>query len=257
VLKSGVADPEPDCIHIKPAGDETQVASACVQLTHALGELGAENVGPGIVAKLYAAGFTDLRKIFAATVADLTKSDGIKEKGAERIYAGLRVKQSSWTDLNFMVASCCMPRGVGHSKLTPLLALNPMVTTWTSAGPAFKAAKPAGLSEKTIDAIMEAIPAYLAWKTATGLASSAAPSPPVAPAPAPASGKQHVVVFTGVRDKAFEAALQAKGHIVADTVTKKTTHVIYADGATTSTKMIKAKEMGAALLSLSEAKVEL
>ena len=243
---------EAGCIHIKPAGAEAQVASACVQLTHALGELGAENVGPGIVAKLYAAGFTSLKKIFTASVTDLTKTEGIKEKGAERIYAGLRVKQGEWTELNFLVASCCMPRGVGHSKLAPLLALNPRVSTWTSDP--FKAAKPAGLSEKTIDAIVDAIPAYLAWKAATGLAPATVVPPTVVPTAVPA--KQYVFVFTGVRDKTFEAALQAKGHIIADTVTKKTTHVVYADGATTSTKMIKAKEMGAALLPLSQAKAD-
>jgi DNA ligase (NAD+) len=246
---------EAGCIHIKPiVGDATtDTASACIQLTHALGELGAENVGPGIVAKLYAAGFTSLQKIFAASVTDLTKAEGIKEKGAERIYAGLRVKQGSWTELNFLVASCCMPRGVGHSKLTPLLALNPRVSTWTSPA-AFKAAKPAGLSEKTIDAIVDAIPAYLAWKAATGLVPSTVAPSTVVPTVVPA--KQYVFVFTGVRDKTFESALQAKGHIIADTVTKKTTHVVYADGATTSTKMIKAKEMGATLLPLSQAKAD-
>ena len=61
------------------------------------------------------------------------------------------------------------------------------------------------------------------------------------------------VVFTGVRDKELEAALQAAGHIVADTVSKKTTHVVYADGPQpTTTKITKAKEMGAELLTLSE-----
>ena len=249
------ANGEPDCIHIKPAGDETLVASACIQLTHALGELGAENVGPGIVAKLYAAGFTDLRKIFAASPADLAKGDGIKEKGAERIWQGLRVKQGGWTELNFMVASCTMPRGVGHTKLTPLLALKPNPADWPAAAAAFKAAKPAGLSEKTIDAIVEVIPAYLAWKAATGLAASVPVVTATAAIVIPAGKSQCIIVFTGVRDKAFEAELAAKGHIVADTVTKKTTHVIHADGGTaTSTKIVKAQEMGAKILSLSAAK---
>jgi len=237
-----------------------------VQLTHALGELGAENVGPGIVAKLYNAGFTDLRKIYAASVADLTKAEGIKEKGAERIWQGLRVKQASWTELNFMVASCTMPRSVGHTKLTPLLALNPSPATWLK-GEAFKAARPAGLSDKTIDAIVDAIPAYLAWKAATGLSASLSKlsaSLPTAVASlsaslVPAPTNKHIVVFTGVRDKAFEATLQAAGHIVADTVTKKTTHLIHADGPGTalSTKVVKAQEMGIAIMSLSQAKTNL
>ena len=247
----GTTDSEKDCIHITPVGDESATASACIQLTHALGELGAENVGPGIVAKLYAAGFTDLKRIYAASAAELAaKVDGCKEKGADRIYAGLRVKQSSWTELNFLIASCTMPRGVGHSKLTPLLSLNPSPASWVAAD--LKAKRPAGLSEKTIDAIVDAIPAYLAWKAATGLSVSA--SAPAVAAVAAAAG-QMIVVFTGVRDKALEATLQSKGHIVADAVTKKTTHLVHADGAAaTSTKLIKAQEMGIKILSLSDFK---
>jgi len=244
--------PETTAVHIKPVGDDTATASACIQLTHALGELGAENVGPGIVAKLYDAGFTDLRKIYAATPADIAaKVDGCKEKGADRVWQGLRAKQAGWTELNFLVASCTMPRSVGHTKLTPLLALNPNPALWTAAE--LKAARPAGLSEKTIDAIIAAIPAYLAWKAATGLV----PSIKTVQVPAPPKNqKQLVIVFTGVRDKALEAALVTKGHIVADTVTKKTTHVVHADGpaTATTTKIIKAQEMGATILTLSECK---
>lgn len=242
-----------DSIHIKPVGQEAATESACVQLTHALGELGAENVGAGIVAKLYAAGLTDIRKIYAASVDELAAIDGIKSKGAERIHVGLRAKQPSWTELNFMVASCTMPRGVGHTKLTPLLALGPDPAMWNAA--TLKAKKPAGLSDKTIDAIVEAIPAYLKWKGATGLVTST-PTPP--PQSSPVHG-QHVVVFTGVRDKAFESTLLAAGHVVADSVTKKTTHVIHGDGpaVATSTKIIKAQEMGIKTLSLSQAKAEL
>ena len=236
-------------IHVKPVGDDSAKESACIQLTHALAELGAENVGPGIVAKLYAAGYTNLKKIYAASVADLASVDGCKEKGAERIYTGLRVKQSSWTELTFMIASCTMPRGVGHQKLSPLFAIHPTLATWSAA--AFKAARPAGLSEKTIDAIMEAIPAYLAWKNATGLAATAT-------ATAATAATKGTVVFTGVRDKALEEALVAKGYAITDTVTKKTNYLVYADGPMpTTTKFVKAKEMGIKILSVSQVKTEL
>ena len=106
---------------------------------------------------------------------------------------------------------------------------------------------------------MDAIPAYLAWKAATGLSVSAS-APAVAAVAAAATvaagaAGQMIVVFTGVRDKALEATLQSKGHIVADAVTKKTTHLVHADGAAaTSTKLIKAQEMGIKILSLSDFK---
>ena len=249
------ASEEVGCIHIKPVGDDALVESECIKLTHALAELGAENVGAGLVAKMYAAGFTTVGAIYKATAATFAaKVDGCKEKGADRLWTGLRVKQSSWTTLNFMVASCTMPRGVGHTKLKPLLALEPCVELWISPSIAakFKANRPAGLSDKTIDAILETIPAYLSWASETDLTGSlvsvAAPAPPLL-----SPDKAMTVVFTGVRDKELEAALQAAGHIVADTVSKKTTHVVYADGPQpTTTKITKAKEVGAELLTLSE-----
>ena len=242
-------------IHIRPVGDDAATASACVQLTHALGELGAENVGPGLVAKMYAAGFKTIGAIYKATAAEFAaKVDGCKEKGADRLWTGLRAKQASWTTLNFMVASCTMPRSVGHTKLTPLLALEPRVELWSAA--ALKAAKPAGLSPATIDAIVEAIPAYLAWFSETGLTPVKQTIAVKASIPIP--DKVMVVVFTGGRDKELEEKLQATGHTVADTVSKKTTHVVYADGpAPTTTKITKAKEIGAQILSMSEFRAQI
>jgi NAD-dependent DNA ligase len=61
-----------------------------------------------------------------------------------------------------------------------------------------------------------------------------------------------IVVLTGFRDKALTTQLEAAGHTMADTVSKKTTHVVYPDGPEpTSTKLSKAKELGATVLSAS------
>ena len=246
------------CVHIKPIGDATADAAACIQLTKALSELGAENVGPGVVAKLYAGptGLKTLRAIYAASVADFTRIDGIQQRGAERIYTGLRAKQGSWTELNFLVASCKMPRGVGHTKLAPLLALEPNPAIWTRPDTIarFKSSRPPGVSDATIDAIVEVIPLYLAWKADTGFTPIVPLTPSLVP-PALALAPAHImtVVFTGVRDKELEARLTSNGHIVADSVTKKTTHVVHADGAETNTvKIKKARDAGIEIVSLSE-----
>lgn len=246
------ATDEVGCIHIKPVGDDSAVAAACIKLTHALGELGAENVGPGLVAKMYAAGFTTIGAIYKATAAEFAAAvDGCKEKGAERLWAGLRAKQSTWTTLNFLVASCTMPRSVGHTKLTPLLALNPNPAAWPGSVSELKTAKPAGISPATIDAIVEAIPAYTEWVTSNNLVANLETKTKTKTKPTPE--EQWTIVFTGVRDKALEAVLDAAGHTVADTVTKTTTHVVYADGPLpTTTKITKAEEIGAKILSLSD-----
>jgi NAD-dependent DNA ligase len=239
-------------VHVKAAPSADGAISddlLVTQLTYALSELGVENVGPGVVAKLFAAGYRTLAAIYAATPAELAaRVDGVKAKGAERIWSGLRAKQATWTELNMMVASCVMPRCVGHTKLKPLLALNADPTTWTPAP--FKAARPAGLSEKTIDDICAAIPAYLAWRTTNSLPITS-PAPAVGGAGA-ATTHAMTIVFTGVRDKDLEAALAAAGHTVAAAVSKKTTHVAYPDGpAPTSSKITKAQELGVQLITVS------
>jgi DNA ligase (NAD+) len=205
-------------VHIGPVAGNValEAESEKIKLTHALGELGAENVGPGIVAKLYDAGFTTVGAVYAGSPAEFeARLDGVKEKSAQRIYEGLRAAQSGWTTLTFLTASSTMPRGVGKTKLAPLLAMEPDVTAWTTAT---LSPRPAGLS------------------------ASAAASKPV---------DAMTVVFTGARDKALEAELVAKGHTVAPSVTKKTTHVVYPDGPIpTSSKIDAAKAAGIPILTI-------
>ena len=247
----GTATEEAGAIHIKPAGDEVATESACIKLTHSLGVLGAENVGPGIVAKLYAAGFTTIGKLYAASPATL--GSGTAGKQAERTWAGLRASQKSWNTATLLCASGALPRGVSHAKVAPLLTLNPNPATWSSA--ALQAARPAGLSDKTIEAIVASIPAYLTWLAETGFAP---PTPPPVEAPAvpkPAPADRMVVVMTGFRDKALETALTEAGHLVNPAVTKQTTHVLYPDGPEpASTKLDKAKSLGIPILPKSQLK---
>ena len=174
---------------------------------------------------------------------------GCKGKMAERIWTGIRVGQPKWTEINFMVASCKMPRGVGHTKLKPLLTLNPNPVTWNAA--TFKAARPAGISDATIDAILEAIPAYQTWRqeNIAPMVSLPPPVPTSLPTAQQVPATQMTVVFTEFRDKELRATLEAAGHIVADTITKKTTHVIHPDGPTpSSVKIQKAQSLGAAVM---------
>jgi NAD-dependent DNA ligase len=247
-----LGDPE-TAVHIGPvAGNAAlEAESDKIKLTHALGELGAENVGPGLVAKLYDAGFTTVGAVYAGSPAEFeARLDGVKEKSAQRIYEGLRAAQSGWTTLTFLTASSTMPRGVGKTKLAPLLAMEPDVTAWTTAT---LSPRPAGLSDKTIDAIITSVPAFLAWFAETGFHAAAPPPSNSASASAAASKPVDAmtVVFTGARDKALEAELVAKGHTVAPSVTKKTTHVVYPDGAApTSSKIDAAKAAGIPILTI-------
>lgn len=234
---------EETSIHVKPVTGTLVAERAQIRLVHALGELGAEHVGPGVVERLYAAGFRTIRTIYAATASELAATPGFKEAGAQRVWVGLRAGQKGWTQLTFLVASCTMPRSVGHRKLQPLLEIEPNVADWPVT---LRAVVVPGLGPSTLAAILAAVPAYLEWRRMAGLELGA---PTVHKTQVQQSQSQsqsqYVVVFTDVRDKAFEAVLEAAGHAIVDTVTRKTTHVVYPNGPRPTTmKISKAIALG-------------
>ena len=140
-----------------------------------------------------------------------------------------------------------MPRGVGHTKLAPLLALEPNVAAWSRAR---LMPRPAGLSDKTIDAIVASIPDFLAWFAETGFVAQEKAAGGAGGA-AIINKDAMTVVFTGTRDKELEADLLAKGHIIVPSVTKKTTHVVYPDGPLpTSSKIDAAQKSGIPVLTM-------
>jgi NAD-dependent DNA ligase len=233
-------------VHIRPAAGAENSELQTAKLTHALGELGAEHVGPGVVAKLYSAGFKTVGQVYAASPQDfVSRLKSVKAAMASKIYDGLRSNQSKWTELDFIVASSTMPRTVGRTKLTILLAKGPPTTWDTWIGHTIPS-----ISHDSLMQIVDAVPAYMKWRHENLGWTHGVSLLPQAPAP---EGGGLTVVMTGERDQAFIAALTAKGHTIASSVTKKTTAVVYPDSEAepSSSKVTKAKELGIPVLTVS------
>ena len=233
-------------VHIRPAAGAENSELQTAKLTHALGELGAEHVGPGVVAKLYSAGFKTVGQVYAASPQDfVSRLKSVKAAMASKIYDGLRSNQSKWTELDFIVASSTMPRTVGRTKLTILLAKGPPITWDTWIGHTIPS-----ISHDSLMQIVDAVPAYMKWRHENLGWTHGVSLLPQAPAP---EGGGLTVVMTGERDQAFIAALTAKGHTIASSVTKKTTAVVYPDSEAepSSSKVTKAKELGIPVLTVS------
>ena len=232
-----------DGIHIKPSADANTSDLQTAKLIHALGELGAEHVGPGVVAKLVHAGFKTIGQIYAASEKEfMSRLSGVKAAAASKIYNGLRKNQHKWTELDFIVASSTMPRLVGRTKLAVLLEKGPPNKWHTFIGTTFP-----GISQDTLIQIIAAIPAYMTWRHAnlnwaTVHTQTSLPEGSL------------IVVMTGERDQTLLAELAQKGHSVGSSVTKKTSAVVYPDTETepTSTKVTKAKELGVPVLTVSQ-----
>jgi NAD-dependent DNA ligase len=210
------------------------------KMVHALGELRVEHVGSGLVTKLFDAGFKTLRSLYAAKSADFLVVKGVKGAMADKIFEGLRAAQSTWTELDLIVASSTMPRTVGRTKMATLLARAPVTDLASLQGQAIP-----GISPDTIQQVVACVPAYLDWRQYNFPAVAVVTS---------TVEKIGSIVMTGERDAALIAEVLARGYEIGASVTKKTIAVIYPDGEAepSTSKVEKAHKEGIPVLTVSQ-----
>lgn len=175
------------------------------QLLHFFKTLDVPGVGPGTIRSLMDAGFNTPGEILKASVAQLKEILG--PTLGQRLHDSYREKLAAASDKTLMLASSLLPRGFGAKKLD---ATEP--SSWPN------------------------LPAFERWKL-ENFAGLAAPSKPSAAAAPQPTG--WVLCFSGFRDKDLKTVLEAQGHTVSDSLTKKTTHLIIPDKSYSSSKTAK------------------
>jgi len=219
------------------ATSESAEQSAAL-MTHFVTTIGVSGCAAGQVKKLVEGGIVTVGDLVAAPVAELQRLVGAVAGAG--LAAQLPARLAAATELVLMVASRLMPRGVGDTKLTAVFAVQPDYRLWGSLAP------PAGWSRDTFEQMLAALPAYELWRRALPVGVKAPPTQ------TPLQVAKGCVVFTGFRDTALAAQAEAYGYAFADTVTKKTTVLVTADGASESGKVKKARDAGIKVVTRSE-----
>ena len=217
-------------------------------IQHCLTTLGVEGVGPGLVKKLVEGGFNTMKKVYSADGSALGKVIGAGR--GPTLATDLLKKVEGASQVQLLIASNLLPRGVGERKLRTLYSIEADATNWTKQS----LRSPAGWSETSIDELLTTLPKVFGWiertfgplsKVAKGNVDSLQESVKKVEQ----EGPLKYVVFTGCRVKELPS-----GWIMEDSVTKKTNLLVVADSAidkeTTKTK--KAKDLGIKIVSLSE-----
>jgi NAD-dependent DNA ligase len=236
-------------VQIAGTAVSTEVLKA--QLVHFAKTMEIVGMGPGVVAKLVDAGVDSVRKLFGTKSTDLVRILG-KSLGP-KIEAELEAISGRATEIQLMVASSRMPRLIGDTKLKVLFDLKADPRQWSTL-PA-----PQGWSADKLAELIAVLPAYETWRQSE---TPHIPYPilpvvtPVAVAPVVAKG---TVCFTGVRSKELESQLEAAGWKVVSSVSGKLGVLVVADsdGADTSEKAKKARDLGVRILKISSVKKEL
>jgi NAD-dependent DNA ligase len=223
-------------VHIRSIGAETD-AQIATRLHYFLKALDVPGVGPATGTALVEGGIRGPKSLWDTAPARLSELLGPKTGGA--LHANLRGALEKAAELDLMVASSRMPRGVGDTKLRAAFAREADPRKWSGA-----AGPPAGWTAASFAAFLSELPKYEAWRAAElpflpypvlSQARSGA-----APPPAKANPNAQAACFTGFRDKEVEARAIALGHTVASAVNGKTTVLVVPDGAVREGEKVKA-----------------
>jgi len=220
------------------------------KLEHFVKTLDIPHLGPGLVKKLVEEGKDTPNDLLTISLVDL---EVIVGKGmAAKIYPAIQKSVGLVSELELMIGSSMMPRGVGGSKLEALFHLEADPRKWST----IKSCE--GWSFEALQTFFASLPSYEAWRRN---------ELPVIPYPKitewhklnpgvlipPPRG---YVCVTGFRDTAFQKQMEERGFIFVNSVTKKTTHLIVKDHTDTSEKKSKAEVLEIRILTREEASKE-
>lgn len=202
--------------------------------------LEVDNVNEGIVTQFFEAGYDTVEKILKMSKKDMEAVDRFGERKAEITFNSIHSKMVNVSLSKIQHASGYF-KSLGSKKLKLLEKFDQTPTVAEIIeinGFAEKSAKSylAGLDR--YNAFVSTLPVTVA-KTQVKVASSSE-----------CAGL--TFVFTGVRRKDLEDLIQEKGGVIADSVSKNTTHLIMKVKGSGSAKEVKAEKAGVTIWEVSE-----
>ena len=221
-----------------------------------------ENMGPGNIAKIYNAGFDDIKKIANITRADLLTVDGFKEKTATNILNAL-AELKNMDCLILMDASNIMGRGFSYKKIKLITDTYPSILIHdkknreiTSRLTVSDLTGVDGIAETSAKLFLTNLPKFYDFYDNLGIkckgnednAAAAASSASAASSIRNVNILDKSFVFTGFRDKDLEAYITRMGGFIKTSVSKNTDYLVVADLNDNSSKVDKAKTLGVPII---------
>lgn len=230
------------------------------QLEHFVKTLNIMNIGEGVIRKVISIGIKSVPEFINITKNDFLKLEGVQEKGAEKMYKSLKeaLENSSCEDI--MAASNIFGKGFGSKKIKLILDANPEIFE----GKQITKLNPVkGIGEKTSLPFLENLPLFYKFLKKTNLSNcESKPRSNKSDNSSNSSNsnksvtndkfKDMTIVFTGFRNKEWEKMVEEQGGKLASSISKNTSLVVTKETDSTSSKIMKAKELNIRILSKDE-----
>ena len=204
----------------------------------------APHLKEGSVSKMFNNGFDTIEKIILAEEVDFIVALG---KNGEKVYAGLRNRLSNIYYHDLIGSTSFFGRGVGKRKFKKLFETIDQDDLFSVTVSDIVRAE--GFDEKTARKIISGLTAFRKFMQDVGDEITI-----VEPKMTGITMDGQKVVFTGFRDKALQADVEANGGKMQSSVSGKTTILVAANPNSTSGKMTKARNNGTLIVGIDEFK---
>lgn len=226
-------------------------------------KIGVANFGMGMIKKLYENGFKTLEDIVTADVKELENISGLGKKSVGKFYHEMKNAFNTVNLADFMAASGCFSRdsesktNLGSTKINEILKMYPNILTvkWTKQEMKDKLLKVSGFSSLSVDRFIEKLPEFKKFYERMNKIfniSRFKKNEKVDDKKKSDELEGKTFVLTGFRGGKIQDYIESRGGKISNSVSKKTTLVIYKDGEEGSGKYKKASELNVALISQSE-----
>lgn len=242
----------------KKDNDDTGIAHKDViiqQITYFFSAIGAKYISEGIVTKLVDYGLTDIFKILKADQHKLENIEGMGQVIVNKIFTSIKGTFEKVSMEQLMAASNTFGRGLGIKKLKTITKLYPNVLAIDP-----KTFKPLllkidGWDDKTATQFVTHLNTFKQFfkqlETVPFIKLDRLKNPSIPKRTGTLFTGQRIV-FTGFRSTELEDYITANGGTVSSTVSKNTTLLVYKEDSTSSSKYLKAKDLGVGLIELTE-----
>ena len=211
-------------------------------------EMGVENIGRGLVEKLWNFGFSSLNSYLEADADDFLRADGVGEVLAKKLYENIQKSIVSKDLPTVMKASNVFKGGIGSKKISHILETVPDVLRedMPDQRRIQLLLDVPGIQQKTAQSFADGLPIFREFMRQHPRIKI------VRSVGEPRRGNLEgmVVVFSGFRDKQLEEKIVSHGGAVSSSVSSKTDLIIVKDTSSLSGKVQAAKSRGIAILAL-------
>jgi len=214
---------------------ENSDAAKKQQLIDFFSKLGVEFLAQKSLIKLYDAGFNMPEDIINATVSDIQSIVG--EANGRKGMASLNEKLNPVEPWMLAGVTKYFGRSIGRKKMKKIYDATGHVNE-TSVSELIKID---GLEMKSAEKIVAGYDEYASFLTRIHDKYTIAE---VQNTPMGSDWENQVVTFTGYRDADAQAKIEAQGGRIGSSVSSKTTLVVTKDPNSTSSKIVKAKDLG-------------